>query len=183
MVQRGIGDVGIVLFGLHPLVAEALQLIDEARGVTHLTLVGGKLDGKLVIVVAQHEFIQLIQRLLKDHATLVFLSDTQLLSEEFQTTEDGALIVIGIRDEFGVDHIDTAKTSHENHAVVGTRDGALVIGSLLQAVPAAETTHHERPLAAIFFLRYDVRDTVLRHYPHRVEFVFNDTYHTRADES
>ena len=131
----------------------------------------------------KHKLLALVESLFKDHPAFVFLSDAHLLSEEFQTTEHRAFVVVDIRDEFGVDNIDAANTSHQNHTVVGTGDGALVIGSLLQTVLTAETAHEERPLTIVLLLRHDVRDTMLRHHPHRVELILSDTHDTRSEES
>ena len=134
----------------------------------NLTLVGGQLDSELVLVVSKHKFFQLVHGLLQDHTTLVFLTNAHLLSEEFQTAEHRTLVTIDIRNQFGVDDIDTAQSSHEDQTVVRTTHGTLVVRTLLQAVLTAEAAHQERPLTVLFLLRHDIRDTVLSHYPHRV---------------
>ena len=149
----------------------------------YLTLVGGQLDGELVVIVSQHQLIQLVQCLLKDHTTFVFLANAHLLSEEFQTTEDRTLVIIDVRNQFGVDDIDTAQSSYEDQTVMRTTHRALVVRSLLQAVLVAEAAHQERPLTVLLLLRHDVRDSVLRHHPHCVEVVLNDTHDTRSKEA
>ena len=88
----------------------------------HLTLVGGQLDGELTLVIAQHQFLANIQVFIQNHATIVGLANTQLLSEEFQTTEDRRLVIIDAGDEFGVDDIDTIHTTHQYQTIGGDTD-------------------------------------------------------------
>ena len=183
MLERHIGDVGVVLLRRDPLVAEALQLIDKAGGIVHLTFIGSHLDGELVLVIAQREFGVDIQGLFEDHTAFVLLSYAHLLSEEFQTTEDGFLLVTHIRQELGVDDIDTSQTTYEHQTIMGTTDGTLVIGTVLQAVLAAETTDGERPLAGIVLLGNHVRDTMFRDHPHRVQVILGNTHDTGADKT
>ena len=141
------------------------------------------MDGELVLVMAQGEFAADVEGLVENDVAVVFLSYADLLAKEFQSAEHGALLIAHVCHLFGVDDIHTAKTAHQDQTVVGTGDGALVVGTLLQTVLAAETAHEERPLAILLLLGNDVRDAVFCHHPHRVEFVFGDAYDTRAEES
>ena len=97
MMQRHIGDVRIGLLGLDPTVAETLEHIDEARGIMHLALVGGQLDGELVLVIAQGQLAAFVQGLRQDDAPVELVTNAYLLAEELQTTEDRRLGIADVR--------------------------------------------------------------------------------------
>ena len=122
----------------------------------HLTLVGSQLNGKLVLVIAQRQFLEFVECFLEDDTSFISLADTQFLTEELQSAEDGFFCIIDIGHQLGVDDIHATYATHEDQAIARTTDRTLVIRSLLQAVLATETAHQERPLAIIFFLWHNV---------------------------
>ena len=177
MVQRHIGNVRIVLLGLNPLIAEAFELIDKARLVVHLALVGGQLDGELILVVAQDEFLADVEILLENDATIVGLANTQLLSEELQTAEDRCFVVVDIGNQLGVDDIHAIHTTYQHQTVLSDADRTLVVRALLQTILGAEAAHIEGPLALVVLLSYHVGYAILGNHPHGVLLILGNTHH------
>ena len=62
-------------------------------------------------------------------------------------------------------------------------NGALIVGTLLQAVFRAETTHEERPATIAIRLRGDISDAMLSNHPNRMAQVFDNTYNAGAIEA
>ena len=156
MMERHVGDVRIVLLGGNPLIAESLKLVDEARVVMYLTLVGGQLDGELTLVMAEHKFMAYIKILFKNDTTIVLLANAHLLSEQLESAEDRSLVIIGTCDEFGVDDVDAIHTTYQDQSVGGDTYRALVVRALLESVLAAEAAHIEAPLAISILLRNNI---------------------------
>ena len=178
MMERHVGDVRIVLLGGNPLIAESLKLVDEARVVMYLTLVGGQLDGELTLVMAEHKFMAYIKILFKNDTTIVLLAYTHLLSEQLESTEDRSLVIIGTGDELGIDDVDAIHTTNKNQSVGGDTYRALVVRALLESVLAAEAAHIEAPLAISILLRNNIRHSMFGDDPHGVELVLDDAHNT-----
>ena len=183
MMERHIGDIGVLLLSLDPTVAEAFEHIDEARGVMDLTLIGSELDGELILVMAQDKLITLVEGLFEDDATIVLLTHAHLLSEKFQATEDRSLGIVDIGHQLRIDDIDASQSAHEDQAILRTADRTLVVGTLLESVLAAEAAHGERPFTIVLQLRNDVRDTMFGNNPDVMQVVLDETNDTGTEKA
>ena len=81
--QRHIGNVGIGSCGLDPFVVEALQLVHETGSIVDAAIIGGHVDGELVLFILQTDATLHVKRLLENHTAVVFFSDLNLLVEEY----------------------------------------------------------------------------------------------------
>ena len=85
--QRVIGDIGIQLRGLHPVLVKAFQPIDKTLTVIDISCITGQLNGKLVIV-AERNLPSDIQSLVQDDTTVKFLAYRYVRIKNLQTAED-----------------------------------------------------------------------------------------------
>ena len=93
--QRVIGDIGIQLRGLHPVLVKAFQHIDETLTVIDISGIAGQLNGKLVIV-AERNLPADIQSLVQDDTTVKFPAYRYVRIKNLQTAEDGAFLALRV---------------------------------------------------------------------------------------
>ena len=146
----------------------------------HLALIGGQLDGELILVIAQDQLLAHVEILLENHTSVVSLANAQLVTEEFQATEERCFVVVDTGDELGIDDIHAIDTTHQYQSVGGDADGTLVVGALLQTVLGTEATHIESPVALGIFLRHHVGHAILGDHPHGVLLILGQTNHAGA---
>ena len=148
-----------------------------------LTLIRRQLDGELVLVVTQHQFLTNVKRLLQDHMAVVFLADLHLLTEQLQTTEDRTLLVGAAGYQFRVDDVQAVIAADEHLAVMGHTHRTLVVRTLLQTVLRTKAMHEERPGAVFLLLWRDIRNTMFGDDPHRMTMILNDAHDTGAKQT
>ena len=180
--QGVIGDIGVLLGGLHPVFVEAFQLIDKARAVVDLAAGAGQLDGELFIV-AQRDVTAVVKGFVENDTTLNLLTYGDVLVEDLQTAEDGHLTDTALTHVLGVDDVEAALAAHEDEPVGGIAHGPLVVGTVLQAVAVVVAVYHETPRTVVLLRRNDVRDAVVGSQPDGMLGIFDDAIDGRAEES
>ena len=104
ITQRHETDVGVQLRGLHPVLVEALQHIDQARTVVDFTAAAAQLHGE-GIAVAQLQPAALVQRFFQDDAPVHLLAYRHFAVEQLQSAEQRNLLRAALAQVTGVQRV------------------------------------------------------------------------------
>ena len=178
--QRHVSNVGVHLLRAHPLLVEAHQLIDEARAVMNLTAAARQLNGKLVLAVPQHQLTADVKCLVQYHTAVELTRGFHLTVKDLQTTEQGRFLDTSCTHLLRIDDVKTTLSAYEHDAVGRIANGALVIGSVLQAVAVVEAADDKRPPSIVLLLQDDVAHTVVSNEPHGMATVLDKAIDRRA---
>ena len=107
------------------------------------------MDGKGIFLIAEIEFPALIQSLVKNHSSLIFLASGQRMVEENQTTEECFYMLLRLTFHLSINDIDAILTTHYQFTFLGQEGSTIIEMSVLQSVHIIIAGHVYFPFSTI----------------------------------
>ena len=137
------------------------------------------LDGKLVIV-AQGQVVRVVYCLVQQDTAINFLSDSNWITRNLQTTEHGTFYTSSLTHLARIDNVQSTLTTQQQLTIRCQTDGTLVVRTVLQTISIIIGTNYKLITAILFLLGCYIRNTMIGHQPHCMTLIFYHTIHSRA---